>query len=321
MRDFLKYLTQLNLPLAITLLAGSVALWIPDVIAAVGKAETDYTLISLPHAITVSTYPIVILLFTFVVTVINSVVIMGVLYNSGLTKSRSLMPVVLYMMLVGSVSFMHFELAYQIGLLLFCIVLLILYAANRRAGASEEVFLATLLLLVGAAFIPDLVWFVIFIWVALIVERSFNLRTWLASVIACVIVAIATLIIEYSVGNGFEQTGFYDVFFRQLHAVDNRRTLVIEVFYSILMIALTVYYYSTRSRLNVRLIVACDLFLLAALFVLVLIIFPSAQGVSLYQIGALSVTALAVHYFSGQPSILRGSLFIANIVIQVLYWL
>ena len=326
MRDFIRNITRLNLPVTILLLAGSVALWIPDFINAVGEEQQTYALFYLPHIVSVELFPLTILILTFVVTVINAVAIMALLYYSGLTQDRSMLPIVIYMLLTGAIKTMHYLFAFQTGMLILCGIFIILYNIYRNPNSSEEVFLATMLLLIASILIPDLLWFVVFIWIALIVERAVNLRTWLASIIAIAVFAVFIIAGEIWLGDGLRHTTYLTIFSRQLPDISATNQLAVKIIFILISIALTVYYFSARQRLNVKIIVACDLFLIAALFTFILILFPVASDipalvVQLYPVGALSITALATLYFSDTPTILRGSLFLTFIVVLIIYWI
>ncbi len=326
MRDFIRNITRLNLPVTILLLAGSVALWIPDFINAVGEEQQTYVLFYLPHIVSVELFPLTILVLTFVVTVISAIVIMSLLYYSGLTQDRSMLPIVIYMLLIGSIRTMHYIFSFQIGMMILCGIFVVLYNIYRNPNSSEEVFLATMLLLVASILIPDLLWFVVFVWIALVVERAVNLRTWLASVIAIAVFAIFIILSETWFGDGLQHTTYSIVFNRQLPEISTTNQLAIKIIFILISIALTVYYFSARQRLNVKIIVACDLFLIAALFTFILLLFPVATEIpalvaQLYPVGALSITALATLYFSDTPTVLRGSLFLTFIFVLIIYWI
>jgi len=244
---------------------------------------------------------------------------MGLLYNNGVVRERTLMPAIFYMLISGCATSIHYQLSFQIGTMLFIAVLMILYTIYRQQAATEQIFLATILIMLASMFLPDLLWFVLFIWIALPIERVLNIRMWLASIIAIGLVVIYTVLGLHFFGDGLQLTSFDILYQRSLPNFESSGTIVLQVIYFLLAIALIAYYYMTRARLNIPNIIAGDLFVLTALMVAVLSFFP-ASTISIVPIGILTICTMSVHYFSGQPSILRGSLFVVYIISHFIYW-
>ncbi len=319
MKHFIKHITQLNLPIAILLLVVCVALWIPDIINAIGQEPTTCTLIWIPQTFSVRITPLLLVILTLAVTILTAISLMGLLYNSGVLHERNMMPAIFYLLITGCATSLHYRLSFQIGAMLFIAALLILYSVYRQPAATEQIFLATIIIMIGSMFLPDLLWFVFFVWIALPIERALSLKMWLASVIAIATVATYTAIGLYFFGDEMQRTSFEIIFQRSFPQIEMSGPMIIQIIYFLLSVALIVYYYMTRARLNIQNIVAGDLFVLTAFIVAALSCLPPTE-ISILPIGALTICAMSVHYFSGQPSVMRGSLFIVYIISHIIYW-
>ena len=319
MKNFLKYITQLNLPIVILLLAGSVALWIPDFINSLSQPDIYYTWLYFPYSVCVSTAPWILIMVSFAACLINALMLTILLFTSGVTRERSMMPIIIYMFLSGVFSSIHFTPVGQFGLTLFCVVILILYSVYRQPMASEQVFLATLLLLLASVFVPEMLYFVIFIWVALAFERAMSLRTLSASLLAIATVVFYLWLYIYLSGDNTTLTILQQLVNRHIITMELSATLIVKIAIVLISIALVVYYYYTRPQLNVKHIVAYDLFLIIAFFTIVLIIIPSFDGL-LYPIAIFTFSAFLAHYFLGTPSIVRGVMFILCFIAQLIFY-
>ena len=319
MKNFLTYITQLNLPVAFLLLAGSVALWLPDVLNSVGQPSLYYTWIYFPHTLTAAVPPVVLVSVSFVVCVLNALMLMILLFRCGATRDRSLMPVVLYMFMSGVVKSVHYNPSAQLALLIFSIVLLILYEIYRQPYATEEIFIVTLMIIAASVFVPDMLFFIVFVWVAMIFERALSLRSWLASVVAVATVALYMMLYVYLSGDYSMLTVLDDLFARHVISFSVGMSLYVKIIFLLLSAVLSGYYFFTRPQLNVKHFVAYDLFLIAALFMVLLTVFPSTEG-ALYPVGIFVFSAMIAHYFIGSPSVVRGVMFVLYFMLQIVYY-
>ena len=149
------------------LLTACVACWVMDIIAA--PAEVSVTLL---------------------LTVVNAVVLMRLCYKTNMTRTLSLMPVLMYMLPVSVIPWLHHCWQGQLT----CTALLVcdmqLIGTYRADNASEQSFLGALLLCLGSLLCPEMILLVPLLWIFFLVQQSLNIKVFLSSLIAVGVVAV-----------------------------------------------------------------------------------------------------------------------------------
>lgn len=170
MRYWLRHITQMPLPAALLLLVGALCMWLPDYIR---MPELWLTT-----------------LIAQVFTLLNAVLLCMTLYRAKATAHFTLLPAVLYVLTVGVFPFLRVHWQPQ---LIVAILLFFLYATRDMTDTHEPndlVFYITLLLCLAALVSPDAGWCIAFLWLVVLLQGAFTLRTILASVLAVALVGV-----------------------------------------------------------------------------------------------------------------------------------
>lgn len=164
MSTYLKYLTHLGPLAAILLSALGLMSWIPDFLQ--------------PQANTWA------LVATMVLTLTNGLAIMWMFYYTSITRYREGLTIVLYIWFHAAFPELHTAWTDELAILLLTPVVYLLQQTRLNPQAQELAFISTLLLLIGGIFIPEMLWMIPVLWIALIYQQAFTFRTFTASVIA-----------------------------------------------------------------------------------------------------------------------------------------
>lgn len=166
------------LPAALSLLVGALCmLWIVDYIR---TPELWLTIFSAQMLV-----------------LLNAILLCMTLYRAKATAHFSLLPAVLYVLAVGVFPFLreHWQPQLTVTILLF-----FLYMTRDMTDAHEPnglVFFVTLLLCLAALLSPDAVWCIVFLWIVVLLQGSFTLRTIVASLLAVALVSVYYLLAIY----------------------------------------------------------------------------------------------------------------------------
>ncbi len=170
MRYFLRHITQMPLPAVLLLLVGALAMWVVDYTR---TPELWLTILS-----------------TQTLVLINAILLSMTLYRAKATAHFSLLPAVLYILTVGVFPFLRVHWQPQ---LVVAILLFFLYATRDMTDTHEPndlVFFVTLLLCLTALMSPDAVWCIAFLWLVVLLQGAFTLRTIFASLLAAALVGV-----------------------------------------------------------------------------------------------------------------------------------
>ena len=122
--------------------------------------------------------------------VLNGLLLCATLYRAKAASHFSLLPAVLYVLATAVFPFLrvHWQPQLPIAILLF-----FLYITRDMSDTHEPsglVFFVTLLLCLSALLVPDAVWCISFLWIVVLLQGTFTLRSILASVLAVVLVSV-----------------------------------------------------------------------------------------------------------------------------------
>ena len=177
MRYFLRHITKMHMPVAILLLVCALGMWVVDYI----RMPEQW----------------VMLLFTQIMSLMNALLLCSVLYRSKASAHYSLLPGVIYVVMVAVFPYMRLHGAPHFMALLLLFYLLITRDLSEDNESNGIPFFITLLLSLLAYFSPDALWCIIFLWVVVIVQGCFSLRTVIASLLAVALCAVYYQIAVY----------------------------------------------------------------------------------------------------------------------------
>lgn len=167
----------MSLQTALLLLVAALCMWIPDYVRTPGLWSAVLT--------------------TQLLAALNGILLCMVLYRAKATAHFSLLPAVLYVAATGILPLLrvHWQPQTVAAILLF-----FLYATRNMTDSHEPndlVFFVTVMLCAAALFMPDALWCIGFLWVVVLLQGSFTLRTVCASVLGAALVIIYYVLAMY----------------------------------------------------------------------------------------------------------------------------
>lgn len=273
-------------------------LWIPDFM------QSEHTLAN-----------IFTLLGTFIGVLTNALLLMFITWDIGTTKNKSPIVVLLYMLFAAAFVPLHTMWQTQLVLVIAQIAFLLTLKTYRKPHAVQESFLTTLLLCIVSLIIPDTLLFIPVIWLMMYIEHSFNLRVWLASLIALFVVALYTMLLNYfdiiSIGTAsyiLSRTTIAS--FNTIHIIA-LTLLAAESLFAVGFV-LSAFRNETNNIQNYTLLFSFALFLAS-----VMMFFPPQHYPSLLIFAILSLTALLTYYFNKKHTFSSGILFIVHSLLWI----
>lgn len=165
------------LPVAVTLLVAALCMWLPD-----------YMRMPELWSSTMGAQSLVAL---------NGILLCMVLYRAKATGHFSLLPALLYIAATGIIPYLRVQWQPQ---LIAGILLYFLYATRDMTDSHEPndlVFFVTVLLSLAALLVPDALWCIVFLWIVVLLQGLFTMRTILASVLGVALVTIYYVLAMY----------------------------------------------------------------------------------------------------------------------------
>ncbi len=284
--------------MAILLSVGCLGFWVPDFLP-----STDST-----------QYQVTGVLTTLFLTLVNAVVIVFLMYQRGITHKLSGLPIVLYLLAIGVIPMLHTQWLLQIVILLLQIVLLLVMNSYRNEHAVQASFLSSIFLCLTALLVPDMLILIPILWLMFMMQRAFNLRVLLASLIGCGVVALYVVLFR---GIGWIELVDWD-------AIWIRSTIELNFTYKILLSVITIagafflianFIRQERENTSITTSVWC----LMAAFVpcAILMFFPPAYFASLLIVAIYSLVALSTYFFASRESIFAGITFLLFLVLLI----
>lgn len=177
MRYFLRQITQMPLSVALLLLIAALCMWVPDYVRAPELWPTT--------------------LLAQLLILLNGVLLCTTLYRAKAAPHFSLLPAVLYVLATAVFPLlrMHWQPQLPIVILLF-----FLYITRDMSDTHEPsglVFFVTLLLCLAALLVPDALWCISFLWIVVLLQGTFTLRSILASLLAVALVGVYYVLAMY----------------------------------------------------------------------------------------------------------------------------
>lgn len=295
MRYFLTHITSFSWLVGILLSVVTLSLWIPDFIS-----------------ISASAIPFVV--STLLLTIINAVLLMYLIYITGITRTRTPLPIYIYMTLVGSLPVLHTQWESQLSVLVLQIILIILHNSFRNPSAVEASFVSTLLLALTSLWQPDVVFLLVFVWIGFSIQRSFSLKVMLASLIAIAVFTIYVFLFRWFAPDLFAVVSLPEAFSRCLVGSGMWLPMSYVALSAVVFVVMSFAGF-TRENTHAQSLV---LFLTIILvFAGVLMLFPPLFFSSLMSVAAYAVAGLAAYLFCARQSVAVGVIFILFITISI----
>ena len=170
MRYFLRHIAHMPMSVAFLLLVCALGMW-----------GVDYA--RLPEqGLTV--------LITQLLTLLNAGLLCSVLYRAKAAQHFSLVPALLYILTIAVFPYLRVHWHPQVLALLRLFFLFLTRDMSDDNEPNGILFFVTILLSITAAFAPDALWCIMYLWIVVLVLDCFSLRTVLASLLAVGLCAI-----------------------------------------------------------------------------------------------------------------------------------
>lgn len=287
MKWFLKHITNVSWVVGIVLATLTLLLWIPDFIS----EDAQY----LP------------LIGSLMFVIGNALLLMLLFYRAGVTRNRSSLPIYIYMLLMSVMQEAHHLWYMQLLIFMVLLSLLLLLQVSRNENATEESFLITALLCLSSLITPQILCFIPLVWLYLISERAFSLKTFIATLLA---VGCFAIYIGVSFALGWlEWDSHLSVLQEPMQCMQLAGLILCTLFF-------VIFSFVGYSRQNLP-IQGMLLFLLGY-FVLssILCFFPLTGFYSLEYVIVLCLAAYSSYCFQKTESVANGVIFILyNVVL------
>lgn len=129
-------------------------------------------------------------LITFSLTLANAASLMMLFYHTAVTRYRNPLVMVIYMLLNSSLTVLHQCWQAQVAILFILIAIFLTHQVRRQNEPTRPAFQTTALIAIASLFARDMIWLVPVWWIIYIVQQSFGLRVFLASLISLMVCAI-----------------------------------------------------------------------------------------------------------------------------------
>lgn len=224
---------------------------------------------------------------TFLLTIANATLFFLATTPLHNRQKEDGLPILLYLLSATAFPALHTCWQAQVGVLCLLFVLHLLRHEQTEEFSPESAFIATLALLLGALLMPDFVWFIPVLWLAMLFSRDFNFRTLSASLIAAGTFGIYLAIAHFFF---FTEMGYEALFHRTMYYCLGVSAHALLPFWAVgLFFILALLSSLERNSLRWRMeVIFLVLFAVAAA---VLSIFPIAYPTSAYYAFAPLLTA------------------------------
>lgn len=136
-------------------------------------------------------------LVSFAFTFLNAFLLTHLNNRFTLIRSRTFLPILIFLLLLGSWHETHSQVDSHLTLSLFILSLNFFLSIYRDTKASEEAFMAAFLVSVSSLIINQLIFVIFLFWLGLIMFQSFSLRTFLATIFGALVPWILYLAVHY----------------------------------------------------------------------------------------------------------------------------
>lgn len=254
-------------------------------------------------------------------TIANILLISQLVNRYSLIRTKTFLPVLIYLTTITAWDNTHTNYYPHLVLSLFMLALIFYFQMFRNPHASEQAFLGSLIMALGAILHPFILFMIPVVWIGFSMLQCLSLRTWLASVFGFLLPFFFNVFFQWYAGDTIVISQIFDyplrASFLYLSAgwAENTYNILITIVLSIGLWGLlsNMNKDSIQSRSYLR-------FLLLFLFSNLMIIFVFAEMQSLLlPIVAMTASILVAHPFTVHKSPIYTYTFITYVAINILY--
>lgn len=226
-------------------------------------------------------------------------------YNSAVVRTRSGLPVFLYMLFCSTTINIYSNWRGQVVVLLFILSCKLILSTYRKEDTAEESFLCGIMIALSALIQPQTLFFILLLWLGLYVQRAFSFKSVLASLIGLSVVAIYFAVVSYF--DVICLCGWDTISAHQLTlSVIN---ILVSAFGLLLFVGCMIRFAETSNSIQSFII----FFAATLAFSIFFLYISNPEFSNLLPLALASVTALATHYFTSRETVFSGIAFLLQI--------
>ena len=212
MRVQLKNLIIPSIPLAILLVGACIVVWLSAYVGtSYSTISTQHTSISEGLELIFSPNSLVSKLVCLAFTLLNAFLLAQINNRFTIIRTRTFMPILVFLLLSGTWSQTNMMIAAQISLSLFLFALFYFFSMVRDRKASEEAFMGSFLVSLSSLLINPLIFIIPVCWIGFMMFQSFSLRTFLASVFGMIAPWLIYLSVAYLIQPDLDITKLFSI--------------------------------------------------------------------------------------------------------------
>ncbi len=170
-----------SIPLAVLLVLGCMALWLTDSVvsnfnsfSSQSGSNSDFISAFVGNTFITS-------IIGIIITLLNAFLIAQINNKFTIIRIRTFLPLLIFLLLMGTWYPTHAQISSQIALTLFIFAVFNFFNMLRDIKASEQAFLGSLLISVSSLFINQFIFLIPVCWIGFMLFQSLSFRTFLAS--------------------------------------------------------------------------------------------------------------------------------------------
>jgi hypothetical protein len=179
----LKNITVPSIPLAVLLVIACVGLWFTAYLGtqlAATHGAQNTIVDSMLSFLSLST--LLSNLISLGLTLLNAFLLAQINNRFTIIRSRTFLPVLIFLVLMGSMSETHLANGSLLALTIFILSLFYFFRMARDRNASEQAFMGSFLISLSSIVINPLIFIIPVCWIGFMMFQSFSLRTFLSSI-------------------------------------------------------------------------------------------------------------------------------------------
>ena len=322
MKVSLKNIIVPSIPLAVLSIGFCFALWMSTFLghSNVGSTQESNFFVGILQSLFVDNI-LAAYLLSFTFNLLNAFLLAQLNNKFTLIRTRTFLPILIFLLLMGSWDDTHTINGSHISLTLFIFSLFYIFEMNRNPKASEQAFMGSFLLSVASLFVMPFIFLLPVCWIGFLMSQSFSLRTFLASIFGAITPWLLYLGTAYLLYSQLDLSSLLSMNF--VVGIDfSTFSLVPIIYFSVLaavMIICLIGLYgnahtdSMHTRLNLNFLV------LILLSMLVIVFIFNQQFAAFLPIIALVYALLVSHSFTLKQNDFYSYVFIVFFVVNVLY--
>lgn len=184
----------------------------------------------------VANYPTAGFLLSLIVTILNGSLLLFLNNRFSLIRSRTYLPLLVFLFLIGAWVNLHTLLAAHLALSFFILSFFFLFRMHRDMAAVEEAFMANFFVSIASLITPYFLFYLLFLLIAYFSFRAFSLRTVLASIVGVITPYIWYFSLFYFANGAFDISSMLAVFEPKIFSFSNLTTPEIILFSSLSLV-------------------------------------------------------------------------------------